>query len=257
METWNDPVSSLNHTLGFKKFSDYQLESTASARVGLSTELSNVSVVNDLYGIGDLNCVYDFDLVSENALQVNEDDSISTEITFSSRILKDYSESVGNRVVSIDDFSGTFNSNPRATRFSTVNRFALSSNRAMKFITFVRDKRFGAQRQLMIVDIIHDSNIGYINQYGRVETVYDQGDFDFAISGNEGVLNFYPVKYSVNDYFVASLSYNLDDNLLSTGSTVIARSIVDSESVTIGTGTGTTTIVGIASTYRSAMSLIN
>ena len=49
--TWNESVSPLNHTLGFKKFSDYQLESTASTRVGLSTELSDVSVVNDLYGI--------------------------------------------------------------------------------------------------------------------------------------------------------------------------------------------------------------
>ena len=76
IEKWDDPVSSLNHTLGFKKFSDYQLESTASARVGLSTELSDVSVVNDLYGIGDLNCVYDFDLVSENALHINENDAV-------------------------------------------------------------------------------------------------------------------------------------------------------------------------------------
>ena len=109
----------------------------------------------------------------------------------------------------------------------------------------------------MIVDIIHDSTFGYINQYGRVESVYDQGDFDFAISGSEGQLNFYPVKYSINDYCVASISYNLDDNLLSTGSTVIGRSLVDSESVTIGTGTGTTTIVGIASTYRSAKIIIN
>ena len=103
MEKWDNPVSSLNHTLGFKKFSDYQLESTASTKVGLSTELSDVSVVNDLYGIGNLNCVYDYDLVSENALQINENDSVSTEITFSSRILQDYSESVRNRVVSIDD----------------------------------------------------------------------------------------------------------------------------------------------------------
>ena len=257
MEIWDDPVSTLNHTIGFKKFSDYQLESTASTRVGLSTELSDVTVVNHLYGIGNLNCVYDFDLVTENALDISGDDAFSTEITFSSRILKDYSESVGNRVVSIDDFSGTFNSNPRATRFTTVNQFALSDRRALKYITYVRDKRFGAQRQLMIVDIIHDSTFGYINQYGRVESVYDQGDFDFAISGSDGQLNFYPVKYSVNDYHVATLSYNLDDNLLSTGSTVIGRSIVDSESVTIGTGTGTTTIVGIASTYRSAKIIIN
>ena len=124
--------------------------------------MSDVSVVNDLYGVGNLNCVYDFDLVSENALDISGDDAFSTEITFSSRILKDYSESVGNRVVSIDDFSGTFNSNPRATRFTTVNRFTLSDRRALKYITYLRDKRFGAQRQLMIVDIIHDSVQGYI-----------------------------------------------------------------------------------------------
>ena len=58
-----------------------------------------------------------------------------------------------------------------------------------------------------------------------------QGDFDFAISGSEGLLNFYPTKYSINDYWVSSISYNLDDNLLSTGSTVVGRSIVDSENV--------------------------
>jgi len=257
METWDDPVSTLNHTLGFKKFSNYQLESTSSARVGLSTELSDVSVVNDLYGIGNLNCVYDFDLVTENSFDINVDDSVSDQITFSSRILEDYSESIGNRVVSIDDFSSTFNSNPRATRFSTISRFSLSERRALKYITYVRDKRFGAQRQLMIVDIIHDTTQGYINQYGRVESVYDQGDFDLAISGSEGLLNFYPVKYSINDYFVSSLSYNLDDNLLSTGSTVIGPSLVDSESITIGTGVASTTIVGIASTYRSAKVIIN
>ena len=257
IEKWDDPVSTLNHTLGFKKFSDYQLESTASARVGLSTEQADVFVVNDLFGVADLNCVYDFDLVTENNLKITENDSFSTEITFTSRILEDFQESVGNRVVSIDDFSGTFNSNPRATRFSTVNQFTLADRRALKYIAYVRDKRFGAQRQLMIVDLIHDSSFGYINQYGRVESVYDQGDFDFAISGSEGQLNFFPVKFSVNDYFVATLSYNLDDNLLSTGSTVIGPSLVDSESAAIGTGITTKTIVGIASTYRSAKVIIN
>ena len=40
-DTWNDVVSATNHTLGYKKFSDYQLESTnaQSMKVGLSTEL--------------------------------------------------------------------------------------------------------------------------------------------------------------------------------------------------------------------------
>ena len=44
-DTWNDLVSSLNHTLGFKKFSDYQLESSIGLDnqelvVGLTTNLT-------------------------------------------------------------------------------------------------------------------------------------------------------------------------------------------------------------------------
>ena len=36
----------------------------------------------------------------------------------------------------------------------------------------------------MLVDLLHDGSRGYLNQYGRVETYYDQGSFDFAISGS-------------------------------------------------------------------------
>ena len=35
-DTWDDVVSSTNHTIGYKKFADYQLESTASINVGLA-----------------------------------------------------------------------------------------------------------------------------------------------------------------------------------------------------------------------------
>ena len=260
LEKWDDPVSTLNHTIGFKKFSDYQLESTPddrdSLKVGLSTELSDYGVVAEQMSIVNMNCVEDFDLASENGLVIGSD-TVSTEITFSSRILQDFQESVGNRVVSIDDFSGTFNSNPRSTRFTTVASWTLAERRALKYFLYVKDKRFTAQRQLTIVDILHDSNFGYLNQYGKIDTVSDQGDFDFAISGSLGELRWFPVKFSVNDYFIASLSFNLDDNALSTGSTVVGPSIVDTESVAIGVGIGTTTIVGIASTYRSAHVMVS
>ena len=83
-ETWNEPVSSLNHTLGFKKFSDYQLETTNSnsMTVGLSTALTNFSVVNDLQGFASVNCFYDFDLATENNLNLNSK-VVSDEIVFS------------------------------------------------------------------------------------------------------------------------------------------------------------------------------
>ena len=257
-DTWDDLVSSTNHTLGFRKFSDYQLETNEeiNASVGLSTNLTSFEVINDLIGVGDLNCDYNFDLVKENSLTLDYKIA-SDEIIFNSKVLTDYFESIGNRVLSIDDISPQFNSHPRATEFSVAGTFKLANTRSAKFITFIRDKRFIGQRQLMVVDLIHDSSIAYLNQYGRVETQYDQGSFDFVISGNEGQLLFYPTKSAVNDYWVMALSYNMNDNFVATGATSLGGvATIDSQSVQVASGTPTT-IVSIATTYRSIKSLVN
>ena len=84
----------------------------------------------------------------------------------------------------------------------------------MKYITYVRDRRFVAQRQIMIVDLVHDDSFGYINQYGQAGTVYPLGSFDFSIVGTDGRLLFYPTNFKVNDYDIVAVAYNLDDNLL-------------------------------------------
>ena len=83
-ENWNDAVSSLNHTAGFKKFSDYQLESEKYCGIKTDT-ISSVDSSVDLYYFIDLNCVYDFDLVKENSLVI-ENDYFSDEITFKNKI---------------------------------------------------------------------------------------------------------------------------------------------------------------------------
>lgn len=257
-DTWNDSVSSLNHTLGFKKFSDYQLESNSNINmsVGLTTNTTAVNAVNNLDGFASLNCVYDFDLVTENNLNQNSN-IISDEIIFSNRILSDYFESVGNRVLSIDDISSEFNSNPRPTDFSIVNTFPLSSRRLQKYITYVRDKRFVAQRQLMLVDLLHDNSRGYMNQYARVETTYDQGSFDFSISGSDANLEFHPTRSAINDYDIITLSYGLNDSFLGTGSTSLGGVVlIDTDSISIPSNT-TKTIVSIAKTYTSAKVLVN
>ena len=258
-ETWDDTVTTLNHALGFQKFADLQVESSLEnvnqMVVGLSTQLTGIEVVTDIVGFGDLNCFYDFDLVKENSLTQNNN-IFSDEIIFASRILIDFKESVGNRVLLIDDFSGSFNSNPRSTKFSTAKTFSVDDVRASKFFTYVIDKRFTQQRQLMLVTILNDKSVGYMNQYARVETTYDQGSFDFNVSGTDGNLLFFPTRSTVNDYDVNVLSYNLDDNFLGIGSTALSDvAIINTSSKEVPTGT-TTTIVGIASTYRSAKVLV-
>ena len=260
-DTWNDVVSTLNHTSGFKKFSDYQLESNLSVKTSKTLIIrpnnANVEVVTDIIGVVNLNCVYDFDLVRENSLQIGSQ-IFSDEIIFSNRILTDYAESVGNRVLSIDDISSQFNNNPRPTRFSEVHRFNLEDVRAQKYLTYVRDKRYTGERQLLIVTSLID-NIGnvFLNQYARVESTYDMGSFDITIDGTDGVLLFYPTKFSINDFDITTLSYNINDNLLGIGSTTFGGVVdIRSSSVAVSAGT-TTTIIGIASTYRSMKVLVS
>ena len=260
-DIWNDVVSTLNHTSGFKKFADYQLESNLSiensnALIPFTSNLSSVEVISDIISVVSLNCVYDFDLVRENVLQIG-DRTFSDEIIFSNRILTDYSESIGNRVLSIDDISSQFNSNSRPTRFSEVFRFNLSEVRTQKYIILTRDKRFTNERQLLIVTaLIDDFGRTYLNQYARVESTYDMGSFDLQIDGSEGVLLYYPTKFSINDFDITTLSYNIDDNLLGIGSTNF-DGVVDIQSGSIPISSSPTTIIGIATTYRAAKILVS
>ena len=258
LDDWKDVVSSVNHPLGYKKFSDLQIESTnldEPLRVGISTELTDVSIVSSLDGFVDTNCVFDFDIATENNVTLTDGTLLSDEITFDTRILTDFTESFGNRVLSIDDITPEFNSNPRATAFTVLNTFNLDDTRFRKYITYLKDKRFTQERQALIVDLIHDGTFGYLNQYARVESVYDQGSFDFSISGSDGQLLFFPTKSSVNDYDITTISYNLNDNFLSTGSTSVGGVLIDLDSTIVGSGTSAN-IVSIANTYHSLKVLV-
>ena len=258
-DDWKEVVSSVNHTLGYKKFGDLQIETTnnvQSLTVGVTTDLTDLSVVSAPEQFVDLNCVYDFDLATENNITLLNTPELSNEINFNNKILSDFTESVGNRVLSIDDISSQFNSNPRSTAFSIVATFPLNDFRFRKYFTYFKDTRFTQERQAMIVDLIHDGTFGYISQYGRIESTYDQGSFDFSISGTTGQLLFFPTKTEVNDFDISAISYNLNDNLLSTGTTSIGESIIDTESVKVNPGVSTT-IVGVGSTYHSLKVLLS
>ena len=256
-QTWNEPVSALNHTAGFLKFSDLIIESKPdNPNVGFA-ETSTADVTVDMFGKGNLNCVYTFDLASEEAIRIN-DGLVSNEIVFENRVLSDYSESQGNRVLTIDDFSGKFNHQPRATRFAVVDNNELTAARSRKFFTYVRDKRYTQERQVLVVSLLHDGVNGYLNQYGRVETHPDLGSFDWSISGTKGQLQFYPIKYSVNDYDVTFISHDLKSNNSGIGSTSCGSIVqINSHHTEIASGSSSaTTIVGIASTYRSAKVIV-
>ena len=246
-QDWKDVVGSLNHAAGFKKFSDLQLESTLEdddANTLHPIPESTTDVVVDFHGWESLHSVETFDLVTENYL--GGDKVFSNEIIFKNRILTDYAESIGNRVLNVDDVSGDFDDNARTSRYADVFRQSTKDGRSQKIVCYVRDRLYGGERQMMIVNALHDIDRGFsmINQYGDVSTVEDLGSFDYVYEGGETILRYFPTKYEVNNYNIRTFSYNLDKNVLG-----IETSVASIGSTTIGISTDFIgSLVSIAST---------
>jgi hypothetical protein len=256
-EEWNNPVSTLNHTVGFKKFANLIVETNQNVGIVTNQNLGDFVGISDLVSFVDLNCVNDFDLATEKTFTIDSQ-IYSNEIVFESRTIQDYIESIGNRVLIIDDIGNQFNSNPRSTPFSSVDLFLLNSSRSKKYITYAIDKRFTGERQILLVTLLHNNSIGFLNQYGRVETVLDLGSFDFNIFGEEGQLLFYPTKFAANNYNLSLVSYSISDAISGIGTRDFGDTVkIESSTQTIPSGTSTaTTIVGIASTYRASKILV-
>jgi hypothetical protein len=258
-ETWNESIGNLNHTTGFKKFGDLTIESIDSQFVGIATSQNDgdFSAVSDLVREIDLNCVNDFDLAREKTIEI---DSIyySKEIIFNSVSLQDELQSIGNKVLMIDDISDQFSNLPGINNYANADTFRLADFRFKKYITFVRDKRFTGLRQISLVSILQDGLESYISEYSKVETGGDLGSFDFSIFGSEGTLKFFPSSYFINDYDVSVMSYGIYKNSLGVGNTSLGN-LVELKSSTAIVPSGTTsqtTIVSIASTHRASKILV-
>ena len=259
IKEWKDVVNTLNHTAGFKKFSDLQIESALDPSKVLTLKpRPDTTITNkiDLISTFDLNCVANFDLASENHLRGSSGE-YSDEIIFNTRLITDYTESISNRVLSIDDISGQFNNNPRSTPYADVTRNRLTDSRVQKFITFISDRLYTTERQIIVNTVLTDSGRGVamINSYGAVDTVLDLGTFDYAIDGADGVLRFYPNKFKLNNYNVVTWQYNLDglgitNSLAAIGSTTLGTSTSSSvgDLVSVAT-TNVFANAGIAKTF--------
>ena len=257
LQTWNDPVSSMNHVSGYKKFANYQLESyERGLRVSSSPTQgsSYVNLIKDIVETVDVNCVNDFDLVRENSITIGEGNLISTQIIFESKLISSFDQAVGNRVLSIDDISDSFSHRPRSEEFVNIDEFDLDKTRFLRFITLIRDQRFTSERQVSIFDVVHDGTYGYSNEYAVLSTVDNIGSFDFSIDQGKGFIQFHPVpeKVAYNDYNISYVSYKIDDSFVGIGSSAFGDvAIINTNSAefsTVGTGV---TIVSIGSTYNS------
>ena len=119
-DVWNPLVSNLNHTAGFKKFSELTVDSYDPNIAGISTNqnLNTLLAVSDLTQLVDLNTVKDFDIGREKTIDV-DGNLVSNEILFNLPFLAKYQEFIGNRVLTIDDFSELFDSSERGFPIKT------------------------------------------------------------------------------------------------------------------------------------------
>ena len=264
-DRWEEAVSSLNHALGFKKFGDMQIisESEDDDAVVSTPETSDIEVKLNLESSAATYCKYDFDLGVEKTISFGTR-NLSNEVIFNNRIITDYVESIGNRVLSIDNISTLFSNTPRQTPFSVTDDFLIGDTRSARYYAFIRDVRFTDEVQAMVFDFIHDDVRGYLAQYALTNSLLDLGGFDFGLSASTGQIQFFPTKFAENNYEIFGFSQQLQDiipsvnNLNVVGITTIGDSAEFVHS-TRRIGAGTTTgdiIVGIATTMFSAVKVL-
>ena len=203
----------------------------------------------------DTSAIFDFDLATEESFNI-DGKNVSENINLNSQIIQDYSRSVGNKVLVIDDIASEFNSEPRISKFGVVNKFRLSDFRSRKYIMGIRDKRFTGEKQILLISMIQNGREIYLNQYGRIDTVSDLGFFDAQIQGEEVSLLFYPNKFEFNDYDTSFISFDITD-VYSSGDFSLGSAVnIVTEFIDHSVGIAKTTVFSMPKSFRASKILI-
>lgn len=251
---WDDPVSALNHTAGFEKFADLVIDNDAPTIV--KAVETDISTVVDIVGEESLYCYPDFDGGTETTINISGNKIVSDEIIFENRILIDYFESRGNRVLKIDDFSNEFDSNPRDTEYSIVDIFD-DKYAWNKIFTLVTDNEARNRKQFSIVSMVQDGTDGYMSEYATIDNGKPLGYFGYiGVGSSEWGLTFFPTLPTYNNYQISYQTFSGTTIIAGIGSTSIGD-IVSIAATTTNVPVGTaTTIAEISTTNRSAKLLV-
>jgi hypothetical protein len=256
---WNDVVSDINHTSGFKKFSDLLIqESIDSTRINERQDLGDYYAENISSEFIDFNCVYDYDLVTENSFITNNKVK-SNEIYFDSRILQNYIESIGNRVLLIDDISDKFTATePRP--YQIIDNFDLEDVRYKKYFVHIYDVLDPTRTESLIVSLLHDNVNGFLNQYSVIFSKESIGYFDFQIENNRfGQLLYYPSISERKIYKFNTFSWGIGDSLVGINTELNVGNIAKIEYVSTFIPENQTTPItlpGISTSQRSCKILL-
>jgi hypothetical protein len=258
IDKWDQYVSKLNHTSGFKRFSDLVIENTHD-NIGINTNQleGTFGSIADLHRDVSVNCYYDFDVVRERTLNLSGKIK-SSEIIFNNIELQDYIESIGNRVLKIDDISKLFDANPRTTTYVDLDRFNPDVFKYKKYYIYIRNKLISNSEQTAIVSLLANNSNSYLNQYGNLETDFNLGSFDSVLFGNEVILRFYPTYYEYNDYDLSFISYDIKNYIVGMGTTSLGDVVkINNYTNILPVGSSSSvTVAEIDKVYRSSKVLV-
>lgn len=85
--------------------------------------------------------------------------------------------------------------------------------RSKKFFLTIQDERFEDRKQSSVLSILTDGSEIYVNQYGKMFTEDELGNFDITKINEQGVLEFYPLDGRNNEYQYAFISYDTKQNI--------------------------------------------
>ena len=106
LETWEESVDSLDHTAGYKNFSDFQIVTYPPKKANVSiADTSEFNLLVDIENEASVHSRISYDLASEDTESVG----LSKIIKFDSKVITDYNESRTNKVLMIDDIGPQFN----------------------------------------------------------------------------------------------------------------------------------------------------
>ena len=128
---------------------------------------------------------------------------------------------------------------------------ANSNVRAKKFFINVIDERFPDNVQFNALTLLNSEENLLINQYGKIFTLKDLGEFDIIREGQFGILLFFPIDGRINDYTYSFVSFQL----LQENDSILNSNFLG-DLVEVGAYKTTTNnfskIIGISSDYSSS-----
>ena len=128
--------------------------------------------------------------------------------------------------------------------------------RAKKLFLGVKDDRFDNRRQSSIISLLTDGNEIYLNQYGKMFTSDEVGNFDIKKINEQAILEFLPIDGRNNEYTYTFVSYDTKQNISSTDYYDFGNTInIKSTHSTIGIGSSES-LFTISDKFTSAKLLV-